>query len=279
MHDHGVVPLHEAGLPAAALEEHLRLFVGDAGEDGGVGDLKAVEVEDGQHRAVRLGIEELVGVPGGGQGAGLCLAVAHHAGGDQVGVIHDRAKGVGQGVAQLAALIDGAGGLGGHVAGDAAGEGELLEQLLHALGVPADVGVDLRIGAVQVVLGHHGVTAVAGAGEVDHVQVILVDDPVQVGVDEVLTRAGPPVAHDGALQVLGLQGLPQQGVVQQVELAGGQIVGCPPPGVDELQLAFGEGVLLGHAGGRFGGRFFLCIGLIRHKIASFFKLFTRISIF
>ena len=45
---------------------------------------------------------------------------------------------------------------------------------------------------------------------------------------------GAPVAHDGALQVLGLQGLPQQGVVQQVELAGGQIVGCPPPGVDEL---------------------------------------------
>ena len=52
----------------------------------------------------------------------------------------------------------------------------------------------------------------AGAGEVDHVQVILVDDPVQVGVDEVLTRAGPPVAHDGALQVLGLQGSRSRGL-------------------------------------------------------------------
>ena len=162
-------------------------------------------------------------MPGGGQGAGLRLPVTHHAGGNQVRVVHHRPEGVGQGVAQLASLVDGAGGLGGGVAGDAPGEGELAEQPLHARLVPADVGVDLAVGAVQIVLGHDGVAPVAGAGQIDHVQVILDDDPVQVGVDEVLAGTGAPVAHDGALQVLLLQGLPEQGIVQQVQLAGGQV--------------------------------------------------------
>ena len=40
----------------------------------------------GEHGAVADGVEELVGVPGGGQGAGFGLAVAHHTGGDEVGL-------------------------------------------------------------------------------------------------------------------------------------------------------------------------------------------------
>ena len=249
-----LVPLHKAGLPAAALEEHLGLLPRDAGEDGGVADLEAVQVEDGQHRPVGDGVQKLVGVPGGGQGAGLRLPVTHHAGGNQVRVVHHRPEGVGQGVAQLAPLVDGAGGLWGGVAGDAPGEGELAEQPLHARRVPADVGVDLTVRAVQVVLGHDGVAPVAGAGQIDHVQVIFDDGPVQVGVDEVLAGTGAPVAHDGAFQVLLFQGFPEQGVVQQVQLAGGQVVGRPPPGVDGPDLLPGEGVLFGHPGrGLLGG--------------------------
>ena len=79
VHGHGVVALDKVGLPAAALEEALDLLVGDAGEDGGVADLIAVQVQDGQHGAIGDGVEELVGLPGGGQGAGLSLAVAHNA--------------------------------------------------------------------------------------------------------------------------------------------------------------------------------------------------------
>ena len=54
---------------------------------------------------------------------------------------------------------------GATVAGNAAGEGELLEQLLHALLVLADVGIDLAVGAVQIGVGNQEVAAVAGAGE------------------------------------------------------------------------------------------------------------------
>ena len=178
MHRLGLVPLHEPGLPAAALEEHLDLLVGDAGEDRGVRDFKTVQVQDGQHRPVGDGVQKLVGVPRGGQGTGLRLAVPHHACGDEAGVIHHGPKGVGQGIAQLASLVDGAGGLRCGVAGDAAGEGKLAEQPLHPRLVLADVGVYLAVGAVQIVLGHHRVAPVAGTADVDHVQVISHNGPV-----------------------------------------------------------------------------------------------------
>ncbi len=213
----------------------------DAGEDGGVGDLVAVQVQDGQHRAVGLRVYELVELPAGGERAGLGLAVAHYAGGDEPGVIGDGAEGVREAVAQLAALVDGARGLGRDVRRDAAGEGELLEQPLHALAIAGYVRVDFLIAAVQPVLGDHGVAAVARAGDVYHVEVKFLDDTVQVGVDEVLTGHGAPVADDLLFDVVLRKRLLEQGVVQQVELAGGEIVGSAPVPVHYGELFFGGG--------------------------------------
>ena len=43
----------------------MELFVGDAGQDGRVGDLVAVEVQDRQHDTVGARVDELVGLPAG----------------------------------------------------------------------------------------------------------------------------------------------------------------------------------------------------------------------
>ena len=259
-----LVALDEAHVPAVAVEELGQLVLGDAGENGRVMDLEAVQVQDGQDGTVPDGVEELVAVPGGGQGAGLGLAVADDAGGDQVGVIQHRAEGVGQGVAQLTALMDGAGGLRGHLAGDAAGEGELLEELLQALFILADVGVDLAVRPLQIGLGDHGVAAVAGTGEVDHVQVVLVDDPVEVCIDEVLTRDSAPVTNDLFLDLGRFERLFQQGGVQKIQLAGGQIVRGPPVGVYLFQLGRRQGSFPGHPGSRFCNGFGKSLRFSRH---------------
>ena len=63
MHDGGVLTLDEVRLPAAAAEEVLQLLMGDAGEERGICDLIAVEVQDREHCAVGLGVDELVEVP------------------------------------------------------------------------------------------------------------------------------------------------------------------------------------------------------------------------
>ena len=75
----------------------------------------------------------------------------------------------------------------------------------------------------------------AGAGEQNHVQVIPLDGAVAVDIHEVLPRHGAPVAHNLLLDVVHGKGFLQQGVVQQVQLASGQVVGSAPIGVHLFQ--------------------------------------------
>ena len=140
----------------------------------------------------RAGFNELVGVPAGGQRPGLGFTVADDARDEQVGVVERGAVRVHEGVAELAALVDGAGRLGSDVARDAAGEGELPEQSAQAFRVLRDVRVGLGVGALGV-----GVRDQAGAA---------------------VARGGTPVPEQTRLDVLGGQRLTQQRVVQQVDL-------------------------------------------------------------
>ena len=141
-----------------------------------------------------------------------------------------------------------------------------MEEFLHAFHVSADVGVDFTVGPIQIVLGDDGVAAVAGAADVDHVQIVPDDGSVQVGVNKVLAGAGAPVAHNVLLQMLWLQGGAQQRIVQQIELAGGQIVGCAPPGVNGVELLAGQGIFLRHAGGSLSGSFCGGVDNLWHKL-------------
>ena len=71
------------GLYKCAAEQLLQFLMLDPGQDGRVGNLVAVEMQDRQHGAVGGRIEKLVGMPGGGQRPGLRLAVADDAGDDE----------------------------------------------------------------------------------------------------------------------------------------------------------------------------------------------------
>ena len=172
MHGLRIVPLDKVGRVAVAEHEMLKFFAADARQDRRVIDLVAVQVEDRQHGAIVSRVEELVGVPSCGQRAGLGFAVTHDAGDDQVGVVERRAIGVAQAVAQLSPLVDRARCLGSHVTGNAAREGELLEELLHPRDVLGDVWVDFAVRPLQVHVADERRPAVPGTRDVDHVQVI-----------------------------------------------------------------------------------------------------------
>jgi len=64
------------------------------GREGWVGNFVPVEMQDRQHGTVGRGIEELIGMPGRGQGSGLRLAITDDAGDDEIGIVEHRPKGM-----------------------------------------------------------------------------------------------------------------------------------------------------------------------------------------
>ena len=107
--------------------------------------------------------------------------------------------------------------------------------------VLADVGINLAIRPLQVGVGHQRRPPVPGAGDVEHVQVVELDDPVQVDVEEILAGRGSPVTEQARLDMLQLQRLLEERVVHKVDLSDGQVVGGTPVGMHLAQLLGGKG--------------------------------------
>src|SRR5215510_4444618 len=156
----------------------IQLFMTDPGENGGIGDLVAVEVKDGQNRPIPRRVEEFVGMPARRQRSSFRLAVADDAGDDEIRVVERRSVGVRDGIAELAALVYRTGRLRRHVARDATGERELGEQALQPLLVARDVRINLTVGSLEVGIRDQAGPAMPRAGNVYHVEVVLLDQPV-----------------------------------------------------------------------------------------------------
>ena len=232
MHLFGIITFHKVGRPAAASEKLLQFFMLDAGQHGRVANLVAIEVQDRQHGSVGNWVEQLVGLPGGRQGARFRFAVADDAGDDQIGIVERRTEGMAERVPQLAAFVNRTRRRRRNMAGNPAGKRELLEQLFQPGFVLRDVRINFTPGAFEVDIAHNCRAAVTGTGDVEHVQVILLDDPVQMHIDEVLARRRAPVSDHQRLHVRQLQRLLQQRIVVEINLADREIVGGTPIGVD-----------------------------------------------
>ena len=110
--------------------------------------------------------------------------------------------------------------------------------------VLADLGIDLAVRALEIGIAHDGLAPVAGAGDVDHVEVIFHDDAVQVRVDEVLAGGRAPVSQQHALHIGERQRPLQQRIVVEIDLADRQIVRRAPIGVDLAQTFRGKSLSL-----------------------------------
>ena len=205
MHQGGVVALDEERLVSVADEQRPQLVCRDARQDGRVGDLVAVEMQDRQHRAVAHRAQELVGVPGGRQRPGLGLAIADDAGHHQVGIVEGRAEGVRQRVAEFAALMDRARHVGRRVARNAARKRELAEQFSHPAFVQRDIGVELAVAAFEPGVGDHRRSAMPRSADIDHVGILRADDAVEMCVDEAQAGRRAPMAEQARLDVLERQ--------------------------------------------------------------------------
>src|SRR5208283_2144359 len=240
-----IIACHQVGLVPTAAQVLFELLWIDSREHGGVSDLVAVQMQDRQHGTVRDRVQKFVSLPAGCQRSGLRLAVAHHTGDDQVRIVERGTIGMAQGVPKLAALMDRPRGLGCDVARNAAGKRELLEQALHARLVLRYLRVELAVAAFEIGVRDQRGSAVAWAADVDHVQLALLNDPIQVHVDKILSRCRTPMAEQPWLDLLWLERLPQQRIVIEINLADRQIIGRSPVGIDALELSIRQRAALG----------------------------------
>ena len=235
VHRPWVIALDEIRGPPAAADELLQFLMLDAGQHGGITDLVAVEVQDRQHGAVGQRIEHLGGLPCGRQRSRFRLPVAHDASHDQIGIVEHRTEGMAERVAELPALVNRSRRGRRYMAGDSTRKRELLEQLLQPGFVLSDIRIHLAPRSLKIHIAHDRWPAVTGTGDVEHVEVILLDDPIQMHVDEVLAGCRAPVPDHQRLHVRELQRLPEQRIVIEIDLTDRQVVGGTPVTVHPLQ--------------------------------------------
>ncbi len=180
-------------------------------------------------------------MPARGERPRLRFAVANDCSDDEVGVVERRAVGMGKRVAELAAFVNGAGRFRRHVTRNPAWKRELGEEPLHAFDILRDTRIDLAVRAFEIGVGDDPRPAMPGADDIDHVEVVFLNQPVEMRVDEVEAWRRAPVPEQTRLDVLLFERFAQQGIVEQVDLTDGQIIGRAPVGVDERAFGFRQG--------------------------------------
>src|ERR1017187_40841 len=206
----------------------------DPGQQSGVVDFIAVEMEDRQNSAVANRVEELTDMPRCRQRAGFRLAIAHDGGNNQFWIIESGPAGVRQHVAQFTAFVYGAGRLGRAMTPDPAGKRELLEKFAQPSLVFALIRIDFRIRTLKIPRRQNSRRTVPGAGHEDHVEVEFPDETVQVEVRERQSGARPPMAQKPVLDVLRLERLFQKRIVLKINHAERQVVTRSPISVGPL---------------------------------------------
>src|SRR5215472_16004018 len=87
----------------------VELFVADATEDGGIGNLVAIEMQDRQNNLIRGRIQELIGVPARRECPRFRLAVTDDTGDNQIRIVERCSIGMRDGAAEFAPFVNGAG--------------------------------------------------------------------------------------------------------------------------------------------------------------------------
>ena len=76
----------------------------------------------------------------------------------------------------------------------------------------------------------------------NRVEVMLLDDSIQMNVKEVQSGRCAPVTEQTRLHMLQFQRLSEQGIVVEINLADGEIIGCPPIRVHLVEQGRREGI-------------------------------------
>src|SRR5208282_4876059 len=139
-----------------------------------------------------------------------------------------------------AAFMNGAGRFWSDVARYASRKRELLEQLSQTFLGLRDIRIELAVSSLEVCVGDQSGPAMPGACDIDHVEIELLDQAVEMKIDEVLPGRSAPMSKQPRLDVLELKRLVQERIRIQIDLPDRQIICRTPIGVHLAQFFRGQ---------------------------------------
>lgn len=89
---------------------------------------------------------------------------------------------------------------------------ELPKQFTNAFGIFCDSGVNLCIGPFQVDVGNQCGATMSGSREVDGVDIVILNQPIDVDIDKTQSSRCAPMSEQAWFDVYGLQWLSEQGI-------------------------------------------------------------------
>ena len=88
--------------------------------------------------------------------------------------------------------------------GNSTGKRELLEETLQAFFVLRDVRINLAVCAFEICIRYKAGATVSRSGDVDGIEIMLLDQAIQMYIDEVQSGSRAPVAEKPGLNVFQL---------------------------------------------------------------------------
>jgi hypothetical protein len=77
--------------------------------------------------------------------------------------------------------------------------------------------------------------------DVNDICIMLFDEPIQMNVDEILSRGSSPVPEQSWFDLFGLERLSQQGILEEIDLADAEIIRRSPVPVHLVEHVWRQG--------------------------------------
>src|SRR5262249_5329460 len=160
-------------------------------------------MQNRQNDAIAHGIQEAIALPASLEGTGFGFAIANYADDEKVGIIKSGAKSVQERIAQFTALMDGIREMRTAVARHATRGREFAEEEAHTADIHGDFWMHAGVSALEIGVRVQSRPAVARAGDVKGVDIVLFDQAIQVHVNKAETRRSAPMAEKAGLDMFG----------------------------------------------------------------------------
>src|SRR3984885_9221365 len=102
--------------------------------------------------------------------------------------------------------------------------------------------IPLGVRSFEVAVRNDARTAMAGTDDVDHVEIIVLDQPVEMDIEEIESRRRSPMAEQTWLDMFELERNFQQRIVLQIDLPDRKVIRRTPIGVHFPQQIWRQGI-------------------------------------